>query len=544
MNAIATLDGVSVTYPFAGRPAVSEISLQVEPGQLVLLAGPSGCGKSTVMRVINGLIPNAYRAEVTGTVTVAGKNTNESAIHTISETVGTLLQNPGRQVMGHSVQADIAFGLENRALPAHVIQARVDGVASELGIDDGLMSASTHELSGGQLQLVAFAGVLVTQPRLIVVDEPLANLDPDTASRTLQAIREYVDGGGAAIVIEHRVDELAPFDPDAVIYLEEGRTRYHGDLKGFLRAADPASVRLPFTTLLARAAALSPQQHPEPTKGTGTVLRYRQAELGYGDSSVIHHATADFAAGQRIAVIGPVGAGKSTLLRASVGLVDILSGTVELLGRPVAHYPAVRLATLCGYLFQNPAQALFAPTVADEVAFGPRNLGKDAAEIETICAHTLHAVGLSDLPAIMSRLPRTLSFGEQRRLALAAALALQPSTLILDEPTAGQDERSVTHLLDAVWSLPGVDSVYFITHDVDLALWRSDRIIVIHDGRIVAAGTPSNIVHDESLWYAQGGPSGRSILRESDYVRAARLSIEPSETIPPPRELARRLAHL
>src|SRR5439155_7563979 len=262
---------------------------------------------------------------------------------------------------------------------------------------------------------------------------------------------------------------------------------------------DPDAVKLPFETLVSRAHSLATQvRQPASPPGTSR-LGYTDATLGYDGTPVISDVTTDLRAGQRIAVLGPNGAGKSTLLRAAVGLVDVLAGHVALADRPVADYRATELASLCGYLFQNPAQALFAGTVAEELAFGPRNLGFSQADIDTVSTEALAAVGLADIPDILNRPPRTLSFGEQRRLALALALTLRPRGLILDEPTAGQDQRSSAHFLDAIWALPSVDSIYFITHDVDLALWRSDRVIVVDAGRILADGSPSEIVHDASL---------------------------------------------
>lgn len=535
------LENVSVSYRSANRPAISSVSFRVDPGEIVLLAGPSGCGKSTVMRVINGLVPNTYRAEVTGAVIIDGQDARSLNIRTISDTVGTLLQNPSSQVVGHSVLADMAFGLENRSVPPHTISERVRNTARALGIDEALLAADTDQLSGGQLQLVAFAGVLVLQPKLIIVDEPLANLDWDSATRLLQAIRVYANDGGAALVIEHRVDDVVSIAPDRVIYLEHGHVMYSGDLHGFLRTADPAAVRLPFDALVNRVESLAPQHRPKPAFCTRTPLRYRNVDIGYETTAVIHDVSLQLG-GQRVAVVGPNGAGKTTLMRAAVGLANIIAGSVELDGQPVARYAAADLAARCGYLFQDPAQALFCGTVADELAFGPRNLGLDANDIARVSDDALRAVGLADLPGILSIPPRALSFGEQRRLALALALTLQPRVLILDEPTAGQDERSAAHFLDAISTLSTIDSIYFITHDVDLALWRSDRIIVLHAGRVIADRTPSELVHDKSLWCGADSSCGCAVLRETGYVRAARAEVPLLQAIPPPSELANRLS--
>ncbi|MGW6334784.1 ABC transporter ATP-binding protein [Nocardia rhamnosiphila] len=541
MNALIELDDVTVTYSSSAVPALDGVSFRIDPGELVLITGPSGCGKSTVMRVINGLVPHAYNAEVTGAVTVAGTSASTLSVGQISETVGTLLQDPAKQVVGHSVTADIAFGPENRRLDPGEIRARVQRVAETLGLSAELLAAGTHELSGGQLQLVAFAGILVLEPRVIIVDEPLANLDPDAAVQVLRALREYVDRGGAGVVIEHRVDEVLPVQPDRVVFLDRGRITYSGDVPGFLRTADPEVVRLPFDTLVTRADTLVPQHRPGRRPTGESRLRYTNARLGYGTTAVLDDVTVDLPAGERIAVLGHNGAGKSTLLRAAVGLVDVSAGAVELDGRPVDSYPAKQLAAATGYLFQNPALAFFAATVADELAFGPRNLGVEAGEIEKISGQVLDMVGLADEPDILNRPPRTLSFGQQRRLALALALTLRPRTLILDEPTAGQDLRSAARFLDAISTLPSVDSIYLITHDVDLALWRSDRLLVVAGGRILADGTPYDIVHDPSLWHRGSPATDRAVLRETDYVRAARSSRSAPGSIPPPNILAREL---
>lgn len=539
MNALIALDDVTVTYSSSAVPALDGVSFRIDPGELVLITGPSGCGKSTLMRVINGLVPHAYNAEVTGTVTVAGTPASTLSVGQISETVGTLLQDPAKQVVGHSVTADIAFGPENRRLDPGEIRARVERVAETLGLSAELLAAGTHELSGGQLQLVAFAGILVLEPRVIIVDEPLANLDPDAAVQVLRALREYVDRGGAGVVIEHRVDEVLPVEPDRVVFLDRGRITYSGDVPGFLRTADPEVVRLPFHTLVARADALGLQHRPDRRPTGESRVRYTNARLGYGGTAVLDAVTADLLAGEHIAVLGHNGAGKSTLLRAAVGLVDVTAGAVELDGRPVDSYPATQLATASGYLFQNPALAFFAATVADELAFGPRNLGVEAGEIEKISEQVLDMVGLADEPDILNRPPRTLSFGQQRRLALALALTLRPRTLILDEPTAGQDLRSAARFLDAIATLPSVDSIYLITHDIDLALWRSDRLLVVAGGRILADGTPYDIVHDASLWHSGSPATERAVLRETEYVRAARSSPSAPGPIPPPNILAR-----
>ena len=544
MTALIELTDVGVTYRNTDIPSLTGASLSIEPGEIVLVAGPSGCGKSTLLRVINGLVPHAYRAEVTGTVRVAGADAADLTIREISETVGTLLQDPMKQVVGTTVLSELAFGLENRGVPPAEIRERAHEIAARLGIDH-LLDTSTHELSGGQLQLVAFAGILILEPKVIVIDEPLANLDPDAAHRLLSAVHDYVRAGGAAIVVEHRVDEIVAFEPDRVIYLEEGTVQYAGDLEGFLAAASPTSIKLPFATLVQKHRALpATPEHGELTCAPEDAARvsFDAADLGYGGTPILSGVSLTLNAGERIAVLGRNGAGKSTLLRAAVGLVEPGNGTVLLDGHSVGGLGAKELVAICGYLFQNPGQALFSNTVEAELAFGPKNLGRSPEEIAAIGRAALAAVALDEVPDILERSPRTLSFGQQRRLAVALALTLQPKTLILDEPTAGQDQRSSTHFLDAIWQIDGIDSVYFITHDIDMAIERADRVIVVDGGRIVADASPAEIVHDLALWHTGDPGAQHGILRETDFVRAARNAIGASERIPSVFDLARRIA--
>ena len=552
MTALIELQEVSVTYRSASVPSLQDVSVSIEAGEIVLVAGPSGCGKSTLLRVINGLVPRSYRAEVSGAVHIAGADATDLSIRTIAATVGTLLQNPAKQVVGTSVLAELAFGLENHGVAPTEILRRASAVASRLGIEH-LLDSAPHELSGGQLQMVAFAGILILEPAVIVVDEPLANLDPDAADRLLGAVKEYVREGGAAIIVEHRVDEVVGLDPDRVLYLEDGETVYYGDLAGFLAVASHSSVKLPFDTLVARHRSapdgLVSAEIEEPASSGLSRLEFVDADLGYDGITVMDGVTARMHAGERIAVLGHNGAGKTTLLRAAVGLVQPQRGQVLLDDVSVASLGAKDLVSICGYLFQNPAQALFSATVGEELAFGPRNVGHAADEIAAISAVALEAVLLDGVQDILARVPRTLSFGQQRRLAVALALTLQPRTLILDEPTAGQDERSATHFLDAIWQLDGIDSIYFITHDIDMALSRADRVVVVHDGRIIADATPAEIVHDLSLWHAPSSDTAPSsntaplgVLRETDFIRAARSRIPAVGRIPRPFDLARTVA--
>ncbi|MDP9864760.1 MULTISPECIES: ABC transporter ATP-binding protein [Streptosporangium] len=548
---IIELRGASVRYQTTGRQVLAGVDLAVGPGDLALVSGPSGGGKSTLLRLLNGLVPHAYRTEVTGEVLVGGRPVAEQSVRQLSTIVGTLLQDPRKQIVGTTVDAELAFGPENLGLPRAEIRRRIGEVADRVGIRH-LLGRATAELSGGELQLVAFAGVLVMRPRAVLVDEPLANLDLAAGLRLMRELRRFVDEGGAAVVVEHRVEEILRFAPTQVLYLEGGRSGYAGDVAGFLASAPVAHVKLPFETLVARAAELPdapagltrPGHAAEPPaarpggpavrdgRDTAARLDYRGASLGYGGRAVLNGVDLALGGGERVAVLGRNGAGKSTLLRAAVRLLEPLRGTVHVDGAPVTERSTRELATTFGYVFQNPGQALFCATVGDELAFGPRNLGRPEEEIRRVSEEALRAMLLDDEADVMERSPRTLSFGQQRRLTVALALAMRPRTLILDEPTAGQDLHTTTRFMTQV--LGAVESVYFITHDVDLALTSADRIVVVDGGRVVADAPPAELAHDADIWSRAG-------LRQTSLVRAIRDHVHGAGGIPHPFDLARRL---
>ena len=507
---LVEVERLTFRYRRASEPAIRDLSLTVRAGEVVLVAGPSGCGKSTLIRAINGLIPHAYPGELGGVVRVEGRSTKELRLRDIARTVGTVLQDPAKQIVGATVESELAFGPENLGLPRDEILARIASVVDRAGIEN-LRGRETSALSGGERQLLAMAGILMMQPRLYVVDEPLANLDAATAARLLGILRSLANDGHAVVIVEHRVEEALDLEPDRVLYLEEGRERYHGPLDGFLRVADPDAVKLPFEIVLARMReAPVPPPHTttadrpiaeEPAAETPR-LEYRGVCAGYGDREVLRGIDASLGRREVVAVLGPNGSGKTTLFRTAMRLMEPTAGSVVVDGRPATERTVAELATVFGYVFQSPSQMLFARTVREELLFGPRNLGRDPGGFDALIEDVLRRTALADLEGILDRPPLTLSFGQQKRLALAIALALQPPTLILDEPSAGQDHRTARRFMDEVVSIPGLESLYLVTHDVDLALTHADRILLLRGGQVVADGPPATVIEDEERWIA------------------------------------------
>jgi energy-coupling factor transporter ATP-binding protein EcfA2 len=512
---VVEIEALTFRYRRAGEPALYDVTVSVGPGEVLLVAGPSGCGKSTLIRAMNGLIPYAYPGELTGTVRVAGLLTTEQRMRDISLHVGTVLQDPARQIVGATVEAELAFGPENLGTPRNEMRQRIAEVATEAGIED-LLGRETAALSGGERQLLAMAGILMLRPRLYVVDEPLANLDPLTASRLLGTLRRLADAGHAVVIVEHRVEDALDLHPDRVLYLEEGRVRYLGDVAGFLAIADPEAVKLPFEVVLDRARrsastgaagvtgsplGVSPagdeesEQLDQPAR-----LEFRGVRAGYEGREVLHGVDARLGAREVVAVLGPNGSGKTTLFRTAMRLMDPTAGEVFVDGRPAIERSVAQLATTFGFVFQSPSQMLFAKTIREELEFGPRNLGRDVATLDRIVDEALRRTGLDELEAVRDRPPLTLSFGQQKRLALAIALALEPPTLMLDEPSAGQDHRTARRFMGELLAIPRLESVYLVTHDVDLALAHADRILLFRAGAIVADGSPVEVIEDEDRW--------------------------------------------
>ena len=501
------IDGLTFRYRRASEPAIRDVSLRVEPGEILLVAGPSGCGKSTLIRAMNGLIPHAYRGELSGSVTLNGRDTRELKLRDIALVVGTVLQDPAKQIVGATVESELAFGPENLGLDRREIAERIGRVMerAELGV---LRGRETAALSGGERQLLAVAGMLMMEPRLYVVDEPLANLDPATASRLIRMLRHLADDGHAVVIVEHRVEEALELLPDRVLAMDAGRVAYLGPMGGFFDVADPSAVKLPFDVVLARTRAgwtdgsPAPRARPRPEGDIGPArLGYDDVHLELGERPVLRGLSAELGAGEVVAVLGPNGSGKTTMFRAAMRLLEPERGAIAVDGRPVRERTVAELSRTFGYVFQSPSQMLFARTVRDELLFGPRNLGFDGDE-EALLADALRRTSLDGLEGILERPPLTLSFGQQKRLALAIALALRPPTLILDEPSAGQDHRTAEAFLAAVGAIPELESLYLVTHDVDLALTHADRILVLRDGRIVANGSPRAVIEDKSRWEA------------------------------------------
>jgi energy-coupling factor transport system ATP-binding protein len=492
------IEGLTFRYHTRPEPALHDVSLTLEQGELFLVAGASGCGKTTLIRCINGLIPRTYNGDLEGRTLLYGQDACEMTMAQISQTVGTVLQDPERQILGSYVLNEVAFGLENLGLPREEILQRVDETLDYLDISD-LGGRETFYLSGGEKQKVALAGVLAMRPSILLLDEPLASLDPASAQEALALFRRLADEGVSIILVEHRVEDALSIRPDRVLFMQEGNISYCGSPDGLAEVVDYRQVKMPAPIVIQRAVNDPPPTFEPAIKPDGRepLVTFEDVSFGYGDGpTVIHDVNLTIRRGDVIAVLGPNGAGKTTLVKHAIGLLKPRQGSVVIEGRDTKELSVAQIAHTLGYVFQSPSHMLFAPTVREELAFGPGNLGYDET---TIVEGVARAIEIVNLEGQEEYPPLALSFGQQKRVSIAAILAMRSRILVMDEPTAGQDYWNYMAFMDSILQMQGFESILFITHDLDLAICYASRIILLHEGRIAGNGPPAEVLTDPDL---------------------------------------------
>lgn len=497
---VVRVEDLSFRYRSRTEPALKGINLSVEAGQVLLIAGASGCGKTTLARCLNGLIPHSYKGELNGRISLLGKDINGVPLAKISQMVGTVLQDPERQILGTKVTNEVAFGLENLGIPREEIIERVEHALEQLQIPH-LRDRETFNLSGGEKQKIALAGVLAMHPGILLLDEPLASLDPASAVEALQMIRDLADGGMTVLMVEHRVEDVLKIKPDRVIFMSEGRILFDG-LPGQLdKSINYHDVKLPAPLIIKLAKddpvpaefhhldkGKVPQKQP--------LVQFKDVVFGYGDEEVLHGVNLDINRGDVIAVLGPNGAGKTTLVKHAIGLLKPKSGSVLVDGKSTREMTIAMIASQLGYVFQSPSHMLFAPTVEEELAFGPTNIGHKPDTIKKEVKDSLKIVHLNGME---KNPPLALSFGQQKRVSIAAILAMRSRIMIMDEPTAGQDYKNYLDFMDSILQLRNFEAILFITHDVDMAVIYANRVLLVNNGCIVGDGKPQEILKDFSF---------------------------------------------
>lgn len=549
---IISFRNFSFQYRAQKRPTLTDIDLEIYPGERVLIAGPSGSGKSTLAGCINGLNPFSNPGACTGTLTVDGVDAPHSSLFELSAHVGTVLQDPDGQFIGLTVGEDIAFALENSCTPQDEMHAITRHAAELVGIENHLGYAP-HELSGGQKQRVSLAGVMVDQVKILLFDEPLANLDPATGKQAIELIDEIQKKTDTTVlIIEHRLEDVLWRNVDRIVLVNDGTIladlRPDELLSGSLLAENGIREPLYVTALRYAGVDITPDKHPAHVDSlvlndTDTqklrdwftarprpaaqperepLLEVKGLSFGYQKGQqTLRDVSFSIGKGEMVSIVGRNGAGKSTLSKLICGFETPDAGEIFLNGKPLAEENIRRRAQHIGYVMQNPNQMISKTMIYEEVALGLQRSGLTEEQIREKVEATLKVCGLypfRNWPI------SALSFGQKKRVTIASVLVLDPELILLDEPTAGQDFRHYTDIMEFLRGLNarGV-TVVMITHDMHLMLEYTRRALVFCDGRLIADRTAAAVLCDPAL-------VEQAALKETSlYTLANRCGIAPAQ---------------
>lgn len=510
MNPLIEWQGITYSYPNSAAPALQDVSLQIEEGEFVLVVGVSGTGKSTLLRTLNGLVPHFSGGRIAGRVRVAGHDPIAEGPHAMSTVVGLVQQDPEAQFVVDTVEDELAFGMENQGLPQAVMRKRVEEVLDQLAIAH-LRQRRISGLSAGEKQRVAIAAMLALQPRVLALDEPTSQLDPQSAEEVLTALRQLNHDLGLTIVLsEHRLERVVQY-ADRMIYLPAlGAQPLQGRPEEILLQMPfaPPIVKLaqafgwrplPLTIKDARRFAAQMTLRPGARSARGAegalAIQARDVWYDYDGSEALRGLSLTARQGELLALMGRNGSGKTTLLKHLVGLLRPKRGQVVVDGHDTRQAQVEDLIQHVGYVPQDPSALLFADTLRQELQFTRRAHGLPPADVEP----WLQQLGLEGLS---ERYPRELSVGQKQRAALAAILVAEPSILLLDEPTRGldpQEKQALARFLQG--QAQEGHTVIMATHDVELAAECAQRVVILGEGQVVVDG-PAREVMSQSLVFA------------------------------------------
>ena len=542
-EAMIELKDFSFQYKAQSEPTLKNLNLTIYKGEKVLIVGPSGSGKSTIGQCLNGIIPNIYKGTSSGQFLIQGKEAFDLSIYEKSHLVSTVLQDTDGQFIGLSVAEDLAFSLENDMVELERMKTRVHTWAERLDLSK-LLDHRPQDLSGGQKQRVSLAGVLIDESPILLFDEPLANLDPKSGQDIIDLIDQiHEEQGTTTIIIEHRLEDVLYRPIDRVILINQGQVLFNGSPDELLRTTLLAEngIREPLylTTLRQLGQDINelphldkveklplgdllvdiPTPHFEKGAEAETILELGHLNFAYREGQpILKDLSLTIPKGQRLAIVGKNGAGKSTLAKAICGFIQT-EGTYFSKGEDIKGDSVKERAERVGYVLQNPNQMISTNMIFDEVALGLRLRNVPEEQIENRVHQALKTCGLYEF----RKWPiSALSYGQKKRVTIASILVLGPDVLVLDEPTAGQDQRNYTEIMDFLDELHQKGhTIVMITHDMQLMLDYSDRAVVVMDGQVLADLTPAEILTQPEILR-------RANLKETSiFALANRLGVDP-----------------
>jgi putative ABC transporter ATP-binding protein SMU_1934c len=532
-------------YDAQAEATLKDISFDIVKGEKVLILGPSGSGKSTLAQCLNGIIPNIHKGQAQGQVRIAGQNIFKQSIYDKSQLVSTVLQDPDGQFIGLTVAEDLAFALENDCANQSEMKDKVALWAERLDLTS-LLNHRPQDLSGGQKQRVSLAGVLIDESPILLFDEPLANLDPKSGQETIDLIDKiHKEEGATTIIIEHRLEDVLYRPVDRILLVNDGTLLFNGSPDELLSSAlllengirEPLYVtvlrQLGFDTRDAQnlsqldALDLSDLVLPDRVlkdkrdSSSDSILKVEGLSVSYGDNpAIIEDMSFSLKKGERLAIVGKNGAGKSTLAKALCGFVPS-QGKLTYKGQDISQDSIAERSERIGFVLQNPNQMISQTMIFDEVALGLRLRGIEETEVEERVHEVLKTCGLYSF----RKWPiSALSFGQKKRVTIASILVLKPEIIILDEPTAGQDYKTYTDIMNFLDSLQKQGhTIVMITHDMQLMLEYSDRCLVVVEGKIIADDNPVTILNQKDLL------ESANLKQTSLYTLGQKLSSDPVE---------------
>lgn len=545
MDKYISFNQFTFQYDAQAEATLKDISFDIAKGEKVLILGPSGSGKSTLAQCLNGIIPNIHKGQAQGQVRIDGQDIFKQSIYDKSQLVSTVLQDPDGQFIGLTVAEDLAFALENDCADQSEMKDKVALWAERLDLTS-LLNHRPQDLSGGQKQRVSLAGVLIDESPILLFDEPLANLDPKSGQETIDLIDKiHKEVGATTIIIEHRLEDVLYRPVDRILLVNEGELIFNGSPDELLSSTlllengirEPLYVtvlrQLGFDTRSAQnlsqldALDLSDLALPDRVlkdkrdSSSDSILKVEGLSVSYGDNpTIIEDLSFSLKKGERLAIVGKNGAGKSTLAKALCGFVPS-QGKLTYKGQDISQDSIAERSERIGFVLQNPNQMISQTMIFDEVALGLRLRGIEEAEVEARVHEVLKTCGLYSF----RKWPiSALSFGQKKRVTIASILVLKPEIIILDEPTAGQDYKTYTDIMNFLDSLQKQGhTIVMITHDMQLMLEYSDRCLVVVEGKIIADDNPVTILNQKDLL------ESANLKQTSLYTLGQKLSSDPVE---------------